>query len=171
MQRGFSIIMLLVIILVIVLVGAGAAYFFLFNSPEPELAVVPPPTFQTTPSPMSEELPARATSTPSPTQTLTTDLTECLPAGTQLTDHVIHTNDPNVTTVEQALRRLQPNCNTGGLPLTAQGRKILFYRLGGCYGMSPQRIEELVQASADRVSQLKKEYEVIEQACKPETLP
>ena len=98
---------------------------------------------------------------------------QCLPAGIKRSDVVSRlTFKPGVgkaarvVTVGQKLDELKAHCKRGKL-VDAAGREIYFFHLEGCWGNPPENYQEVLDAQARKIAQLKQRYTVIELTCNP----
>lgn len=94
---------------------------------------------------------------------------KCLPEGTKLTD-VVSSQTENSgkerkkNTVNDKLVGLKARCKEGKLTDNS-GREIRFYRLVGCWGNPPADYEEILERQQKEISELKKQFTVIEIPC------
>jgi hypothetical protein len=129
---------------------------------------------------------AQATGGPLPRQVLTNNevsqspLAKCLPAEIKLSDVVEATSagyangQPvglHKVTVEQKLTELKATCDGDNKLVDANGKRIIFYHLTGCWGNPPYNYQEILQKQRDEINRLKQQYTVIEMTCNPSGTP
>lgn len=96
----------------------------------------------------------------------------CLPKGISLTDVVssqsvrsIVTGTPGEqVTVRAKLIELKARCKKGKL-VEPGGKRIVFYRLTGCWGNPPVDYREILERQRIEIEKLKKRYTVVEMTC------
>ena len=98
----------------------------------------------------------------------------CLPKGINPTDVVSsRVNKPAVTqapaeqvTVREKLIELKARCKKGKL-VDSREKRIIFYRLTGCWGNPPADYQEILERQRSAIEKLKRRYTVVEMTCNP----
>lgn len=73
-------------------------------------------------------------------------------------------------TVAQTLQKLKAKCYRGKL-VDGGKRPIRFFNLQGCWGNPPEDYQQILDAQAKEIANLKKRYTVIEMTCNPDGTP
>jgi hypothetical protein len=98
----------------------------------------------------------------------------CLPKGINLTDVVSSqfiksavTGTPvEQVTVRAKLIELKARCKKGKL-VDSSGKRIIFYRLTGCWGNPPVDYREILERQRSEIEKLKRRYTMVEMTCNP----
>src|SRR5581483_8294877 len=138
------------------------------STPTVDVTQSPSPTVSSDAIPTK---PPRPSVSPSPVTI--SDVSQCVGFNTNLTDPIIENGTKSAKTVGQVLADLKAYCVPGlGMPeKPTDGKKVLLYHLGGCYGQSADQMNQYIQSHQANVDQLKSQYWVVELACNPNTLP
>jgi hypothetical protein len=94
----------------------------------------------------------------------------CLPEGFELNEVVSGSTENTAQakgeklTIKRALQQMKARCRRGKL-VDGAGKEIYFFRLIGCWGNPPEDYEDQLKRQAEKLSELKKKYRVIEIAC------
>ena len=117
---------------------------------------------------------------PSPTPSVTSNWSSCLPPDIKLTDIVSAelisfslSNGYTVkkVTVEQKLTELKASCSASGKLVDGTGREIYFFHLTGCWGNPPFNYQDILAKQRQELEQLRQHYTVIEMTCNPSGIP
>jgi len=117
---------------------------------------------------------------PSPTPSVTSNLSRCLPPNIKPTDIVSAKlisfsplNQYNVkkVTVEQKLTEIKASCSASGKLVDGTGREIYFYHLTGCWGNPPFNYQNILTKQRQELEQLRQHSTVIEMTCNPSGIP
>ncbi len=110
------------------------------------------------------------------TESPSSPLAKCLPAGIKLTDIVEvirahgegqETKPARNVTVAEKLQELQATCNDTNQLLAAGGKPIAFYHLAGCWGNPPPDYQEILQKQRAEIAKLEQQHTVIKMTCNP----
>ena len=99
-------------------------------------------------------------------------LERCLPKGIKLTDvvstqfikSVVGGVPAEQVTVSAKLIQMKARCRKGKL-VDSSGRRIIFYKLTGCWGNPPIDYREILERQRSEIEKLKKRYTVVELTC------